>query len=158
MLLGRGRRDVLGGENGEDEGLQGLNEDLQAEDRHAEDQGHHTGGLVDDRLGMQSRYSPPNTNTSTSRCPANILAKSRKDRVTGRTMMLDTNSSGMISGHMKTGTPEGKRRVLEITKETVLGDADAVVDHPDQDRQTVRPTDVRGRREQAEREDAQISC
>jgi hypothetical protein len=28
VLFGRGRRDVLGSENGEDEGLQGLNEDL----------------------------------------------------------------------------------------------------------------------------------
>src|SRR4029453_12981953 len=58
VLLGRGRGDVLGGENGEDEGLQGLNEDLQAEDRHAEDQGHHTGGLVDDRFGMQEQILP----------------------------------------------------------------------------------------------------
>ena len=54
-----------------------------------------------------SRYSPPNMNTRISRWPANILAKSRKDKVIGRTMMLETNSSGMISGHMNTGTPEG---------------------------------------------------
>src|SRR5215212_10150831 len=55
VLFGCGRRDVLGGENGEDKGLQRLNEDLKAEDRHAEDQGHHTGGLVDDRFGMQEQ-------------------------------------------------------------------------------------------------------
>ena len=36
-----------------------------------------------------------------------MLAKSRKDSVTGRTMMLETNSSGMISGHMYHGTPAG---------------------------------------------------
>ena len=36
-----------------------------------------------------------------------MLAKSRKDSVIGRTMMLEKNSSGMMIGHMAFGTPEG---------------------------------------------------
>jgi hypothetical protein len=36
-----------------------------------------------------------------------MLAKSRKERVIGRTRMFETNSSGMMSGHMYHGTPEG---------------------------------------------------
>ena len=54
-----------------------------------------------------SRYSPPSTKTSTSRWPANMLAKSRRESVIGRTMMLEKNSSGMMIGHMNHGTPDG---------------------------------------------------
>ena len=53
----------------------------------------------------KTRNSPPSTKTSTSRCPANMLAKSRRESVIGRTMMLEKNSSGMINGHMNHGTP-----------------------------------------------------
>ena len=36
-----------------------------------------------------------------------MLAKSRRRQRHGRTMMLEKNSSGMIIGHMKPGTPDG---------------------------------------------------
>ena len=47
-----------------------------------------------------------------------------------------------------------QRGVLEVAAEAVLGDADAVVDDPDHDGQTVGPAGVRGGRQQGEREDA----
>src|SRR3954454_14894739 len=57
LLSGRGG-DVLGGEHGEDVGLQDLHEELEAEDRHAEDEGEHAGDLVDDRLAVQQQVLP----------------------------------------------------------------------------------------------------
>ena len=84
--------------------------------------------MIDSRV--QQQVFPAQHEHQNSRWPANMLAKSRKDKVIGRTMMLETNSSGMINGHMNTGTPEGSDGVLEVTEEAVLGDADAVVDHP----------------------------
>src|SRR5450759_1488171 len=51
VLLGDGRRDVLGGKDGEDVGLQDGDEELQGEHRESEDHRGAARDLVKDRLG-----------------------------------------------------------------------------------------------------------
>ena len=60
-----------------------------------------------------SRYQVARLKTSNSTCPASMFAKSRTDRVNGRTMMFENNSIGTSSGRIHHGEPDGTAMFLK---------------------------------------------
>ena len=95
VLVGEGAGDVEGGEQGEDVGLQQLDEALEEGEDDAAEQRHATAATDAERAALvESRYAPPRMNSSSTRWPANMLSVRRRVSVIGRMMKVETNSIG----------------------------------------------------------------
>jgi len=60
-----------------------------------------------------SRYQVARVKTSSSTCPASMLANNRTDSVNGRTITFEKNSIGISSGRIHAGEPDGTVRLLK---------------------------------------------
>ena len=102
-------------------------------------------GLMSRRSALSSA-KPPSVKTSSSMCPANMLANRRAASVNGRTMKVEKNSIGISSGRMNQGAG-GIREFLMYLHEAVLPDAEVDEHHVADHREERREGDVRVRRD-----------